>query len=119
MVRLSASTDDHDDELVHRVAALERTALSWERTGIGVAAVGALVLHLRQESGPMLALGVLLITAAIVIVLVLAPARYRAARADVLGTRSVVQPWILLTLALLVAGVGVGLLVALLLRLVT
>jgi uncharacterized membrane protein YidH (DUF202 family) len=116
MSRISRRADDNDNELVHRVAALERTALSWERTGIGVAAVGALLLHLRDESFGLLALGILLILTAIAIVLVLAPTRYHAAREDVIGSESVTQAWALRTLSLLVALVGVSMLADLALR---
>lgn len=116
MARLSPSADDNDNELVHRVAALERTALSWERTGIGVAAAGALLLHLREESLGLLVLGGVLILTALVIVLVLAPLRYHAARTDVLASESVVQPWALLAVSLVVATVGLGFLADLLLR---
>lgn len=111
--RVSSSADDHDDELVHRVAALERTALAWERTGIGVAATGALLLHVRQESPALIALGSLLIAAAVAMVLFVAPARYRSARRDVRASATVVRPGQLLVTALVVAGVGVGLLLAL------
>ncbi len=116
MARFSPSADDNDNELVHRVAALERTALAWERTGLGVAAAGALLLHLRDESVGFLVLGVVLILAALAIVLVLAPLRYHAARVDVLTSDSVVQPWALLSLSLVVALVGLGFLVDLLAR---
>ncbi len=116
MVRPSPSADDNDNELVHRVAALERTALSWERTGIGVAAAGALLLHLRDESVGFLVLGCVLILTALAIVLVLAPLRYHAARDDVLTSESVVQPWALLSLSLVVALVGLGFLLDLLVR---
>lgn len=109
MTRISSSADDHDDELVHRVAALERTALGWERTGIGLAAVGALLLHLREESAGMLVLGGVLIAAAVLVVVGAAPARYRAARADVRLGDSVVRPHALLALALVVGLVGLGL----------
>lgn len=142
MARVSPSADDHDDELVHRVAALERTALAWERTGIGLAGVGALLLHLRDESPAMLALGGLLVLAALAVVLGLAPRRYRAARdvvrrggggsgGDVVragvdgregagvreaGPDPVTAPRLLLALSLLVAAVGVTLLAGLPLR---
>ena len=116
MAHVSRSADDNDNELVHQVAALERTALSWERTGIGVAAAGALLLHLRDESTGLLVLGGVLILTAIAIVLVLAPLRYRAARDDVLASESVVQQWALLSLSLIVAVVGVGFLIDLVVR---
>ncbi len=119
MARLSSSADDNDNELVHRVAALERTALSWERTGIGVAAAGALLLHLREESLGFLVLGSVLILAALAIVLVLAPLRYHAAREDVIASDSVVQPWALLALSLVVALVALGFLLDLLVRSLT
>ncbi len=109
MTPVSPAADDHDDELVHRVAALERTALAWERTGIGLAGVGALLLHLREESTGMLVLGGILLAAALLVVALAAPARYRAARAGVLASDSVAAPWLLLALAVLVAAVGLGL----------
>lgn len=115
MSPVSRSADDHDDELVHRVAALERTALAWERTGIGVGAVGALLLHVGKQSVLELLLGILLLLMAAGIVLVIAPARYRAARADVLASDSVVQPWILLGLSLVVGLVATAVIAATLL----
>ncbi|MCB0909122.1 MAG: DUF202 domain-containing protein [Nocardioidaceae bacterium] len=107
--RISSSADDNDDELVHRVAALERTALAWERTGFGLASVGALLLHLRGEAPPLAALGAVLLAAAVAVVVFLAPARYRAARSDVRADTTVARSWPILVTALTVAGTGIGL----------
>ncbi|MFN8190585.1 MAG: DUF202 domain-containing protein [Nocardioidaceae bacterium] len=107
--RVSPSADDNDDELVHRVAALERTALAWERTGFGLASVGALLLHLRAEAPALAALGAVLLAAAVAVVVFLAPARYRAARSDVRADATVARPWPLLVTTLAVAGTGIGL----------
>ena len=102
---ISPHADDHDNELVHHVAALERTALSWERTGIGCRRRRA-ALHLREESLAFLVLG---------IVLILTRCRDRpGARTaalprrpgDVLASASVVLPWALPSLSLVVAAVG-------------
>lgn len=115
-VRISATADDNDDELIHRVAALERTALAWERTGIGVASVGALLLHQRHESPSMIALGASMLATAAAIVLVLAPARYRAARKDVRADTGVVRQAPPLVTALVIAAVGLGLFADLVVR---
>lgn len=66
--------------LAHEVAALERTALAWERTAFSLAAVGALLLKVVDGGRPLQAAGLLLVGLAIVIVLVLVPVGYRRAR---------------------------------------
>jgi|GEM_PF-1765857 len=115
-VRISATADDNDDELIHRAAALERTALAWERTGIGVASVGALLLHERHEASSMIALGAAMLATAAALVLVLAPARYRAARTSVRADSGVVRQSPPLITALVIALVGLGIFADLVVR---
>jgi putative membrane protein len=66
--------------LVHDVAALERTALAWERTAISLGAVGTLLLKLVRGGGLAEAAGIALVGSAALIVLVMVPAGYRRAR---------------------------------------
>jgi uncharacterized membrane protein YidH (DUF202 family) len=69
--------------LVHDVAALERTALAWERTAVSLAAVGAMLLKV-VDGGPLVeAAGLVLVAVAIAVVLVVVPVGYRRARAQV------------------------------------
>ncbi len=76
--RWHASAPD-DDELFSTVAAAERTALAWERTGFSVAAVGALLFHAGEKAGSPLPLiaGVVTLLLALLLAGVLAPLRYR------------------------------------------
>ncbi len=69
--------------LVHDVAALERTALAWERTAVSLGAVGLLLAKVVEGGWPLVASGVLLLAVAVVIVLVVVPLGYRRARARV------------------------------------
>lgn len=61
------------------VAAAERTALSWERTGFGLVAVGALIVRDARSSGAVthLALGVAVMAMGATTSVVVAPRRYR------------------------------------------
>lgn len=88
------------------VASLERTALAWERTGIGIAAIGALLLHagadptaLRAATG-----GILLVVAAVV-ALVVAPGRFRRARTSAATGRTPIQPALIAATAAIVVAV--------------
>ncbi len=69
--------------LVHDVAALERTALAWERTAVSLAAVGTLLLKAVDGGRALDAAGLLLVGLAVVVVLVLVPVGYQRARARV------------------------------------
>lgn len=69
--------------LVHEVAALERTALAWERTAISLAAVGLLLVKLVDVGLPTETGGVVLVGLAIAVVLVVVPVGYRRARGRV------------------------------------
>lgn len=71
------------EPLAHEVAALERTALAWERTAFSLAAVGALLLKVIDGGRPLQAAGIVLVGLAVVIVLVLVPLGYRRARTRV------------------------------------
>lgn len=72
-----------DDDLVHRVAALERTALAWERTAFGLAALGALLAKLGVGGPVVRATGLALVATAFGLVGVAVPVGYRRARARV------------------------------------
>ncbi len=63
-----------------RVAALERTALAWERTGFGASTVGALLVHAgdSRQVGVLLVLGVVVMAVGVLLILVVTPLRHRA-----------------------------------------
>lgn len=69
--------------LVHDVAALERTALAWERTAVSLGAVGLLLLKVVDGGWALEASGILLVAVAGLIVLVVVPLGYRRARSRV------------------------------------
>jgi len=71
--------DADDDELFSTLAAAERTALAWERSGFSIAAIGALLFHAGEAANSrfeILAGGSTLLLA-LAVVGVLAPLRYR------------------------------------------
>ena len=72
-------------ELVARVAALERTALAWERTAISLAALGTVVFKVQQAGALVQGGGVVMVAGAVVLVLVVVPLGYRRARTQVLA----------------------------------
>jgi predicted Co/Zn/Cd cation transporter (cation efflux family) len=69
--------------LPHAVAALERTALAWERTAFSLAAVGALLLKVVDGGTVVRAAGAVLLAVAVAVVLVMVPVGYRRAVARV------------------------------------
>ena len=69
--------------LLHSVAALERTALAWERTAMSLGAVGLLLLKVVDGSRLTQAAGLALVAMAAAVVLVAVPLGYRRARARV------------------------------------
>ena len=69
--------------LLHSVAALERTALAWERTAVSLAAVGLLLLKVADGGRVTQAAGLVLVAMAATVVLVVVPLGYRRARARV------------------------------------
>ena len=69
--------------LPHGIAALERTALAWERTAFSLGAVGALLLKVVGEGTVVRAAGALLLASALAVVLVMVPTGYRRALARV------------------------------------
>lgn len=78
-----AGGSGHD--LFAGVAALERTALAWERTAISLAALGTVVFKIPQ-AGTLLRAGALaMIATAVVLVLVVVPLGYHRARAQVVA----------------------------------
>lgn len=100
------------------VAALERTALAWERTAISLAVLGTVVFKFPEAGHLARAGGMLLIATAVVVVGLLVPLGYRRARDQVLtggptvrlqGRDSVVQAVLFSTAATvsLVAGAGI------------
>lgn len=68
---------------MHQVAALERTALAWERTAFSIAALGAILLKVVDGGVLTVLTGLALLAAAAVVVLVVVPFGYRRARARV------------------------------------
>jgi hypothetical protein len=69
--------------LLHSVAALERTALAWERTAVSLGAVGLLLLKAVDGGRVTQAAGLALVAMAAAVVLVVVPLGYRRARARV------------------------------------
>ena len=93
----------------------ERTALAWQRTGIGAMAVGALLMraHVHQNLLPPWP-GLLLAVAGGVAILVLVPQRYRrvllAVQAGHTPLSRAMVPCATLVLVLVTIGIGVELL---------
>lgn len=75
--------DRSGDPLRHTVAALERTALAWERTAVSLGAVGLLLLKVVEGGRATQAAGLLLVAMAASVALVMVPVGYRRARARV------------------------------------
>jgi hypothetical protein len=75
--------DGADRSLLHSVAALERTALAWERTAVSLGAVGLLLLKVVDGGRLTQAAGLALVAVAAAVVLVVVPLGYRRARARV------------------------------------
>ncbi len=88
--------------------AAERTALSWERTGIALAATGALVLHLAPVSRTHDVVGVLLLALATAVVLVVGPSRYRGVDPGAGATAPVRWGALAVTAVVCLTAVGVG-----------
>lgn len=72
------------------MAAAERTALAWERTGFGLVGVGALLVHdSREHDGiAQLLLGITVMGLGAVVSIIIAPTRYRRIMTDVRAGRS-------------------------------
>lgn len=75
--------EDADRRLLHSVAALERTALAWERTAVSLGAVGLLLLKVVDGGRLTQAAGLALVAMAAAVVLAVVPLGYRRARARV------------------------------------
>ena len=84
------NTDSGRGQILDVIAAAERTALAWERTGFGLVAVGAVVVHgSKNLTGPaQITLGIAVVAAGAVTSVVIAPVRYRRIVSDVRGHRS-------------------------------
>jgi uncharacterized membrane protein YidH (DUF202 family) len=104
-----------DSELVDVGAQAERTALAWQRTGIGAIAIGALSMreHLQQHLVPPWP-GVLLTVVAGFGVVVLVPQRYRRVvsnvRAGATPLSRAMVPGVTLALVLFTIAIGADLL---------
>ena len=110
------------EPLVHDIAALERTALAWERTGFSLAGLGALLLKVTPAWSVGTAAGLLLVAASVGLVCVLGPLGYRRARSRVVaaassggsvssaGLEDPARRWVMLvtTLVVTVAGAAVS-----------
>lgn len=102
-----------DSELMDVGAQAERTALAWQRTGIGVMAVGALLVRWDVTENLPVWPGILLTTVAGLAVLILVPVRYRRVLRTVRAGRNpvsrVMVPATLILLTVVILGVGVEL----------
>lgn len=104
-----------DSELVDIGAQAERTALAWQRTGIGAIAIGALSMreHLSQQLVPSWP-GVLFTVVASVGIVVLVPQRYRRVvgnvRAGTTPLSRMMVPGATLALVLFTIAIGADLL---------
>jgi hypothetical protein len=85
--------EDADRRLLHSVAALERTALAWERTAVSLGAVGLLLLKAVDGGRLTQAAGLALVAVAGAVVLVVVPIGYRRARARV-DPEALEQPFV-------------------------
>lgn len=77
------SSDAPSGRLRHEVAALERTALAWERTAMSIGAVGLLLVKVVDGGRATQAAGLALVAMAALVVLVMVPLGYLRARACV------------------------------------
>jgi uncharacterized membrane protein YidH (DUF202 family) len=104
-----------DSELMDVGTQAERTALAWQRTGIGVMAAGALLTRWDATDHLPVWPGALLTLAASIAVLVLVPIRYRRVLRTVrAGQTPVSRMLVPATMALIAAmTIGVGVEVAL------
>ncbi len=91
-----------------QVAALERTALAWERTGFGVSTVGALLVHGgdSRQARVLLVFGVVVMAVGVLLILVGTPLRHRALHRRLLRGWSPVQRGVLFALAAFVLSVS-------------
>ena len=99
-------------ELLDATAVAERTALAWQRSTIGVLAVGALVVRWSIVERFPLWPGGILVTAAALASLVLVRRRYQRIRDTVLAGQTPLSrffvPGATAVMLVLIAGVGVG-----------
>lgn len=104
-----------DDRIPDAGAQAERTALSWQRTGLGALAVGALMIHTDPTHYPLSPWpGVLLMAVGAVCAAVLAPLRYqrvlRAVRAGNPPVSTLTIPALSAVLVIVTIGAGSALL---------
>ncbi|AKK27565.1 DUF202 domain-containing protein [Mycobacterium sp. EPa45] len=99
-------------EVTDATAVAERTALAWQRSMIGVIAVGALVVRWSVVERFPLWPGVVLTTAAALASLVVVRRRYRRVRDTVLAGQTPLSryfvPGAAAFIVVLIAGVGAG-----------
>jgi len=100
-------------ELMDVGAQAERTALAWQRTGVGVMAAGALLVRWNVEQHVPAWPGVLLTAVAGLAVLVLVPDRYRrvlrTVRAGHTPLSRAMVPAATMLMVLVILGIGVEL----------
>jgi uncharacterized membrane protein YidH (DUF202 family) len=105
-----------DDEPLDPSTSAERTSLAWQRSGLGMTAVGALLIHDHSGGHPgaqLLAVlaGCILIGAGILATVLVGPWRYRAILVRVRAEKSPRSRWVVLLAAAVVcttAGAALG-----------
>jgi uncharacterized membrane protein YidH (DUF202 family) len=88
-------------------AAAERTSLAWQRSGLGMIAVGALFVRVHQ--GPRLLsvlLGCVLIGTGILATALVGPWRYRTILAQVSAAQSPTSRWVMALAAVVICAVA-------------
>ena len=102
-----------DSELIDIGAQAERTALAWQRTGIGMMAVGALVLRWDVTEHLPVWPGIVLTAVGGLGVLILVPDRYRRVLRNVRAGHTPLSrgmvPTATLSMFLVILGVGIEL----------
>lgn len=101
---------DDETRILDFIAAAERTALAWERTGFGVVAVGAVLLHESKgnTSPNQFMLGIIVLVLGAVTTVLVTPLRYRRVVADVRQHRTPLAATAILVTMLLTATVSLA-----------
>ena len=99
-----------DSQLIDVGAQAERTSLAWQRTGIGMMAVGALLVRWSWTEHLPVWPGTVLAAVGGVAVLFLVPVRYRRVLRAVRAGRTPVSRWMVpaMTILMIVMILGIG-----------